>query len=659
MMLRILRDRFIRLGRDEEGAALVVTLAVFMFMWLVCIGVFAIGTAVKTRIHLQNACDAAAYSAAVVQADTLSRIATVNRAMSWTYVQMTRRQMDYIVYKWLKHTLHHYDIDKNAAIAWTLLGSPCGMHAADWSISDISLNGTRTKSRNTVASACTGFISGNLVNAFYSSNGSGISKLESQIRADKETIDGMNLAIEDLADDLPGRAETVAKSVFKSNYQQSPVEVKVWQSDSPRRDYMKMLRNNASDESRFLAFSGYGVPGTTFGTGIDVWFVRGVENGIGGGEGIQRSYLRYNGDLSHRDGVLFSQWSWHATRWFCGGWPNYYHHPYPKLTCNHGYCRYDTCKFGVSPNLKKVQVGTIQWVKVDAEAGKAFEDSDSNLELAMPDNELDYYFKTNSNVSYSSVYRKIANGDSFDYYKAGIVTNEVMTVDGYNLENFSFNKVKASAVCYADNSAIYSQRYYVGARAEPRILTDSYFGEKGTISVGVAVDNSNPWAAVLAPAAKLLSGIYSAFNHFVEKTVVFASAKAGYKYLGEDPASRQYIIDWTDGTWTEESQSWNLCQSDWDAVLIPVRMAKSPAADGRWGTAGRFLYDWASELGVDVDLCFAGGTGVPPEERPKAFHEWNKLGDASWHTEQVNARWQVENNAQTLDWDKLTDRMFH
>ena len=39
MMLHILRDKFIRLGRDEEGVAMVVTLAIFMFMYLICMGV--------------------------------------------------------------------------------------------------------------------------------------------------------------------------------------------------------------------------------------------------------------------------------------------------------------------------------------------------------------------------------------------------------------------------------------------------------------------------------------------------------------------------------------------------------------------------------------------------------------------------------------------
>ncbi|MBQ7651590.1 MAG: hypothetical protein IJS15_11565, partial [Victivallales bacterium] len=107
-MLCIIRDKFIRLARGEDGVAFVTTLAVFMFVYLVCMGVYAIGTAVKTRIHLQNACDAAAYSAALVQADTLSRIATINRAMAWTYVQVSRRQMDWISYRWLKEVRQHW-----------------------------------------------------------------------------------------------------------------------------------------------------------------------------------------------------------------------------------------------------------------------------------------------------------------------------------------------------------------------------------------------------------------------------------------------------------------------------------------------------------------------------------------------------------------------
>lgn len=130
---RVALKRFLDLGREETGAALVITLAMFLLMYLGIMGVFAVSTAMKERIHLQNACDAAAYSAAVVQADTLSRIATINRAMSWTYVQMTRRQMDYIVLRWLTHTKDHYKIDRDGADRYNKEGffhGPCGTHGS-------------------------------------------------------------------------------------------------------------------------------------------------------------------------------------------------------------------------------------------------------------------------------------------------------------------------------------------------------------------------------------------------------------------------------------------------------------------------------------------------------------------------------------------------
>ena len=55
--------KFVCLGRDEDGAALVMTLAMCLLMYLAVAAVFTAGTAIRERIHLQNAADAAAYSA--------------------------------------------------------------------------------------------------------------------------------------------------------------------------------------------------------------------------------------------------------------------------------------------------------------------------------------------------------------------------------------------------------------------------------------------------------------------------------------------------------------------------------------------------------------------------------------------------------------------
>ena len=91
--------RILYLKQDNEGFVLMMTLSIFLFLFVLCSAIYAVGETIHQKIRLQNACDAAAYSAAVVQADGLSRMATINKALSWTYVQMTNHQMDYITYR--------------------------------------------------------------------------------------------------------------------------------------------------------------------------------------------------------------------------------------------------------------------------------------------------------------------------------------------------------------------------------------------------------------------------------------------------------------------------------------------------------------------------------------------------------------------------------
>jgi len=107
--------RFVAFHHDERGYAVMATLAIFLFLFVLCAAVYAVGETIHERIKIQNACDAAAYSAAAVQADGLSRMACVNRAMSWTYVQMSNRQMDYITYRWLWLTCKRFGEDRDNA----------------------------------------------------------------------------------------------------------------------------------------------------------------------------------------------------------------------------------------------------------------------------------------------------------------------------------------------------------------------------------------------------------------------------------------------------------------------------------------------------------------------------------------------------------------
>lgn len=113
-----LADGFRRLHREEEGVIIACSLAVFLFLYVLGCGVYALGTTIYEREVLQNAADAAAYSAATIQADALSRMAMLNKALSYTYIQMSRKQMDCITAKWLKLVHDRYKQDRAWARNW-------------------------------------------------------------------------------------------------------------------------------------------------------------------------------------------------------------------------------------------------------------------------------------------------------------------------------------------------------------------------------------------------------------------------------------------------------------------------------------------------------------------------------------------------------------
>ena len=113
------------LATDSKGAALAITLAFVMPIYLLVIGIYGIGEVVRNKIELQNAADAAAYSAAAVQADYLSRIATVNKAMAWTYVDLQKRSLDLAMDTFCKYVFLQFQKDFNMV---RQKNTPCHMH---------------------------------------------------------------------------------------------------------------------------------------------------------------------------------------------------------------------------------------------------------------------------------------------------------------------------------------------------------------------------------------------------------------------------------------------------------------------------------------------------------------------------------------------------
>ena len=119
-----------RLFYDDSGVAIAYTVMASLFIFMLCVSVFAMSENIRRKMELQNACDAAAYSGAVVQADMLSRIAVLNRALSWTYLQVNRMEMDWLIEdNWIPLVNRQHTSDSNTVRNTYLnIGRGCGAH---------------------------------------------------------------------------------------------------------------------------------------------------------------------------------------------------------------------------------------------------------------------------------------------------------------------------------------------------------------------------------------------------------------------------------------------------------------------------------------------------------------------------------------------------
>lgn len=677
-MLKILKDRFIRLGRDEDGVALVITLGVFMFLYVACASVYAVGMAVKEKMHLQGACDAAAYSAAIVQADTFSRIATINRAMSWTYQQMTRRQMDYIVWQWLLETAKHYGDDENAAAGFVQTGPGCpnqailrsrgigwdigSLNDGQWRRNFITLNDRHLWTKNDLDGLCgkgIGSFGNHLLNShesFYSQrgdlhgDGSKRCGLARQINDDLRNIRDMSSTVEILAKSLPDHVKYAVEGVLAANIPSymhgGDCQYFIEQNQKPLDyyyGYFQPFPNTRGNELVFLSLGNeiYNDPEEAFETGANSWFNRDDEKA--NQWGFHRHYLR-NRTIS----PLVSNWNWWAIRWRCMWDPIRKHYDVrvavaTPRNCNHP--GHDRCRCSVGEN-------------------RLLRSS---------------YWRGSSSYSMESTVR---------------------------------------STCYANNSGQYGyDNRFEGridgqiVRARPLKLKSNYFGKAGTITVGLARRNENPWFSIFG---RVTGGMYSAFSPVADSwTFCFASAKAGYKlyhepndwyinaHLGSrrrtrklddweeklngnvraENGPRDYCIDWKKEEskfagwyweykrdergryvrdengrriretlvtqWTAPSelnpswrQSWNLVQDDWDAVMVPVRQGGSSALEiDRWREDHQ--QDWNDYWMGWMRSLWRGGWRTANDQAPLRYEPvWQPGGAGNIASMINNANWQ-------------------
>lgn len=114
-MLKQLNNFILRLWRDDDGVVLALTVVVYLTLFVIGCSVFAVGEHLRLRIVLQNAADAAAYSTAVVQADAISRIAALNRAMAWDYAQVCKMKRECILDKWVNDVYNAWKANRKKA----------------------------------------------------------------------------------------------------------------------------------------------------------------------------------------------------------------------------------------------------------------------------------------------------------------------------------------------------------------------------------------------------------------------------------------------------------------------------------------------------------------------------------------------------------------
>jgi len=317
-MFKVLRLKSAELAGDDSGVALAFTVTVSLAIFLFGFAVYACGEIVRERIELQNAADASAYSGALVQADTISRIAVINKAMAWNYVMMTRRQMDHIMDNFLGLAAASWNNACNVTRAAEYTCS-CHLHVEGWNWRVgvtpgggggevthrlIRLNESQDVFVPLITAARTAHAAYNPV---------------SQLASLRQCISSMNRAEKELISGMKKRIEHAVEYCVKSDISLTENDRVIKNSGKIGRticdlkdasDYFEVLKR---DESRFLRFGDFsGVPQQAFGTGADVWLKQTAN------QGFRRDYVQTGTTLSAR-WFTYNQIWYHTTHCVFGG----------------------------------------------------------------------------------------------------------------------------------------------------------------------------------------------------------------------------------------------------------------------------------------------------------------------------------------------------
>lgn len=746
-MASIFKTEMNRLRREESGVALMLTLSVVLLLYVLCAGVYAVGETARQKIEMQNACDAAAYSAALVEADGLSRMAMVNRALAWTYIMLTNMQIDYLTYKWLQLVERRFSDDKTMCATWAGQSSYRG-----W-------GGSECPECNALKQQDVGWFCGvaGAGTDYVRLNGSQtpvpISVIQEtlqnmqHIEADypqcillfKESIRHYNGCLLDVARKMNKAIPQTAMAVLRQNlprlspgglderarddffgYCHCPTfftpyeEIEVEGGNAVAGNVMSPLYNTELDERLFLTmadgevhdnladyFGPSGDEDKRFG-GLDQWFVRShadetktnavlvartadsykalgicrvYKNANRIGDEPLPAYRAHHRRLGRKDSrpscintrsycpdqcreapdtvAPYAEYEWCAGRYKyrcfhvrVPSWPNdidiHFHYFDSKFlrTCGvHG------CQGCVSPSESHTR-----------SAYKSCWSKGKKLYVIEP-------FSGRELMPWPPVYP--GNIDSHWWTTRATVQLSVAT------------KPNGFARIYGDDWEICNTNtfaYYTGEVAMPWILNDKYYSGGGSIVVGLARRQRNPWSVLLngfsaeaASPSATAEGIYSAFDPVADGYLVaFSAARAAHRFnpslqqrekygVAKAPAGEyetrydavcddaldasgalgRFNIRQDDGDLLKSrvgcvckdvdnerrfARCWNLCETDWDATLLPLKYSGfGLSTEWHDSLSGPSEVWWATEaaLGDTGRNAFALAALDDDEGRPK------------------------------------------
>ena len=460
-MLKQMKIKLQTLIYDDCGVAIAYTIMVFLFMFMLCVSVYAMAENIRKRMEMQNLCDAAAYSGAVVQADMLSRLAVLNRALSWTYAQTNMRQMDYIVDDWLQRI--HEDYEDIKEKAHSANGGTCA-------------HGGVTDTNGGTCSYCGEYawIAGCLINGNWTAG-----EIDLNGRAvDADTIKNA------MGNAFPGEGTNISNGVTNIGVLNSEI---LW---------IKTNINVAI--SNAVNFTLQNADGTFAYYTDGAWGNRAAATYIVP-QSSEEAFLNYSG--------------------------------------------------GTAATVFERGYGNSWWWRLVSTPGTDF-----------------------------------GSGG----FQRNYVQGRTALIANTDARSFTHNDDPDTGAC--SNTMVYtdtrtqSGSAVTSTNASPAMLNQSFFGTAGSIVVAMKRPVDNPFSAVFGNAS-VTDGLYAAFSGSGSDMWAVSAARAGIR-LGGDPVG-YYRVQFPGATYANArytSGTWNLCEEDWDAVMIPVSRAWNDTGVGAWGT---------------------------------------------------------------------------